>query len=872
MPDRIEEIIVTPKLRGSSSSTIQIVPEVQKVDITTDIEDNILDKFDLPTYHLKFYMMGDNAIRNGIFGPKAKDQRVIIAESGVTIIDIDELEIKTVPGISKAAGIGTSTEFSFTLREPFGATLLDQISDAAKFLEVKNFAKIPFYLEISFRARKAGDDSAQLPGALGELEDLVWTYPMMLTQMALDVSTGGSVYAMKAAFYGDIAYTNQVFDAEKTITVDALTVGDWVTGLQKSMNLRGEEKKETANYKAVDTYEFFVDEKIAKALIVPDLIEERKDRAGTYLKEDGKMTFTFHPGISVDRMVENILSLTTLFQKIVPELNADGTVDEPTFKKLYRVIADTTMGEYDETRSDYARHFRYLIIPYEMSTITTPDSEGSTQGDEELYQAKVEKGLIKKIYNYIYTGLNDQVLDFELVFNFNWYAALPLQAGRSTNPAAAEPKTVLTDEQAEALHETADKINQLRSFLANPAGFAPISVIEDALAEFLSPLTDEIDLAKNKVDAATTDISDVIGEAIADADAALEPVHSGIEGVPEVIPGVAEVRGVSNTISGAAAGAGSLTDRLVAGTQLSRLKTPKIASPSAAQDDLRERDIFLDDPRIGQKVEAIFKQSLTETATGANAATIAQGSQTAGRTMLSALFEQAKGPIAADLLDIDLNIKGDPYWLEPPPTHRNAAPRSTLDRMLADRGFIDGGDSAEEGDTEESKKGTVTPNFTTANASNAQTYMVFRSFTPQQFSATTGITPAGKKVNNVLNGVYAIRMVTHIFTGGVFTQTLHGIRDVRINLANVNLLAHLGVASPTVPTDVQASAEQAFANQTTSLVDGEGKITAIGGDPALTTIERVTEGFDLTGGLLDVLEPEKTPVGPTPAPETDNDG
>ena len=94
----------------------------------------------------------------------------------------------------------------------------------------------------------------------------------------------------------------------------------------------------------------------------------------------------------------------------------------------------------------------------------------------------------------------------------------------------------------------------------------------------------------------------------------------------------------------------------------------------------------------------------------------------------------------------------------------------------------------------------------------------------------------------------------------------------KINVSNVNLLAHLGVASPTTSTDVQASALQAFANQTIALVDGEGNITAVGGDPALTTIERVTEGFDLTGGLLDVLDPELTPVGPTPAPETDDDG
>jgi len=839
-----------------SDNNAQTVPPIRGgVDISTDIEDNILDKFDLPTYHIRFYMMSDDAVRKGIFGPKAKNERVVIAESGVTVLEIDEVEIHTVSGISRESGVGTATEFSLTLKEPFGATLLDDVSNAAKFLNIKNFAKIPFFLEVSFKGRKAGEGQSQRPGSIGELADLVWTWPILLTKMAMDVTTGGTVYSLKAAIYGDLAYTNEASDAQKTITVDALTVGDWFTGLQTQMNLRETEKIETANYKVADTYAFYVDEEIAKALIVPDLIEERQSRAGTFLDANGKMTFTFQPGISVDRMVENILSLTTLFQQLVPDENGNNTADEPTFQNLYRVITDTTLGEYDETRSDYARNFRYLIIPYPMSTITTPDSQGSTQGDEELYQAKARKGLVKKLYNYIYTGLNDQVLDFELVFNFNWYAALPLQAGRSTNPAAAEPKATLTDEQRESLEETADKVNQLRSFLANPAGFAPTSFIEDALSEFFSPVTDELDQVKNELDEAQTEIDDVIGPAIADADAALDTVQAGIADIPEVVPGVPVIPGT-----------GTLVDRLVAGTQLPRVNTPDIGSASSAQDALREQDIFLDDPKIGEKLEEVLKQSTTESKSGDNAADIAQGSQTSGRTMLSAMFEQAKSPVSGDLLNIDLNIKGDPYWLEPPPIHRNAAPRSTLDRMLADRGFIDSGDSAEESSSEESSdKQTQPQNFTTANASNAQTYMVFRSFTPQQFDPKTGITPAGKKSNNVLNGVYGVRTVTHTFAGGTFTQTLHGIRDPKINVSNVNLLAHLGVLSESEKEDNKYFANQAIE----SLNSGDERITGENG------LNIRTEAFGTNpfqGMFDDVLDPELTPVGPTPAPETDDDG
>lgn len=866
----------------------QTVPSDRGKNVSTDIEDNILDKFDLPTYHFRLFMMSDDAVRKGIFGPKAKNQRVVIAESGVTVIDIDDVEIKTVGGISRAAGVGTATEFSLTLKEPFGATLLDQISNAAKFLNIKNFAKIPFYLELSFKGRKAGEGQSQQAGSIGELTDLVWTYPLLFTKMAMDVGTGGTVYSIQAAIYGDLAYTNQASDAQKQMSISVVTVGDFFTGLQTQMNEREEEKLETANYKVADRYTFYVEEEIAKALVVPDLLEERKSRAGSFEEgENGKLIFTFLPGISIDRMVENVLSLTNLFQAIVPDAGegaAAAPADEPTFQKLYRVITDTVMGEYDETRQDYAREFRYLIIPYLQSTITTPDTAGSTQGDEELYQAKVQKGLIKKLYNYIYTGLNDQVLDFELVFNFNWYAALPLQAGVSTNPASAEPKALLTSEQAEKLAESADKINELRSFLANPLGFAPISTIEDAISEFFSPVTDQIDQVTNQIDAATAEVTDVVGTAIADADAAIAGATPGIPVLPEVIPGVPIIPGGSNSINAALpgisgltsnpllTGTGTLVDRLVAGTQTPRINTPKISSPSSAQDNLREQDIFLDDPRISKAVE-VFKQSTTESKSGDNAADMGQGNQSSGRTMLSAMFEQAKSPIAGDLIDIELNVKGDPYWLEPPPIHRNATPKSTLDRMLADRGFIVSGDSAEEPSSEESSdEQTAQQDFSTANTSNAQTYVVFRSFTPQEFDPETGLTPAGKKSNNVLNGVYAVRMVTHTFSGGVFTQQLHGNRDPKINLSNVNLLAHLGVLSDSEKEDNEYFANEAIEslNSADERVTGENGLNVR--VDALTGEGQITEGgANISEAAFGDFELYPDPFGPTP-PETDNDG
>ena len=147
--------------------------------------------------------------------------------------------------------------------------------------------------------------------------------------------------------------------------------------------------------------------------------------------------------------------------------------------------------------------------------------------------------------------------------------------------------------------------------------------------------------------------------------------------------------------------------------------------------------------------------------------------------------------------------------------------------------------------------------------------MVFRSFTPLEFDPKTGLTPAGKKSNNVLNGVYAVRMVTHTFAGGVFTQQLHGNRDPNINLSNVNLLAHLGVFSDSEKEDNEYFANEAIE----SLNSADERI--VGENGLNIRVDALTGEGQITDGGANISEEAfgpnplawPDPFGPTPPDE-----
>ena len=139
----------------SPTKTAEIIPHLEArlqvsgikpgdSNLDLGIQPNQLDQFDQPTYHFRLYMMGDEASRTRRFGPSSRKERIVIAESGVTSTEIDNVEITTVAGLSKGQGVGISTNFSFTLTQPFGATLLDEIVHAANVLGIENYAKCPF--------------------------------------------------------------------------------------------------------------------------------------------------------------------------------------------------------------------------------------------------------------------------------------------------------------------------------------------------------------------------------------------------------------------------------------------------------------------------------------------------------------------------------------------------------------------------------------------------------------------------------------------------------------------------------------------------------------------------------------------------------
>lgn len=807
----------------SPTLTAEEIPHLEEERLLDlGIQPNQLDQFDQPTYHFRLYMMSDEASRTRRFGPSSREERIVIAESGVTSTAIDNVEISSVTGMSKGTGVGISTNFSFTLTQPFGATLLDEIVNAAQLLGIQNYSKAPYYLELSFKGRSRDDTSRE---ADSDFNNLIWVWPIIFTKMSIDVNVGGSIYAVEGSLYSDVAYTNHVADIDKTISVDAETVGEFYIGLAAALNQREAEKVDTG-YVFPDTFSFKVDADLFNERIVPPASEDRQNRAATFEKVDGKMRITFTPPIDIDKITQNILSLTDYFQTKAKgtdkadEQKKANQGEDAIFQTLYRVVADSEMGKYDPGRQDYQRHHRYMIIPYTMSTIQTQSNTESNVSSEKRFEAIYKRGLLTKQYDYLYTGLNDQVLDFEIVFNFNWYAALPLQGGRYTvsNTEVSAAKTDTQKQLQAGVYNSADAaqaindriVAEFPSSLATFTGWSFEDFIKGLVPQQVTDLQEQVEENINAVQLAASDImgqvTDQIDTITATAGGAIENVQAGMPDAPEFIAGLPPITiipslptgGIGLSTGVTAATTAKATAWFQSKTNFPRVTDYSSSTAAASQQNLIAQDYKLEDQTRGEDDVPLFHTTYIESTPSKSQGGTGAYSSTPGQNMLSALFEQANTPLSADLLDITLKIKGDPYWLEPDPIGRNDTPLTKFDRAAADR------------ETQNDNTRGDRTTFNGVNTTSQQTYFVFRNFTPQQFDAESGITPKNNKDRNMLSGVYGVKTVQHSFSGGQFTQELHAIRDPRLNLQGIDLDNPLGAASDAPDTEAIAAIDTTF--------------------------------------------------------------
>lgn len=729
---------------------------------------NILDNYDTITYHWKLFIVDPESTANGAILDTGN--QTIIAESGVTDLTIDKVEIGGVVTPSVESGTGVSTSVKFEIIEPSGAAMLDKLFYEAISLGIGNWAVMPLYLQLEFRARDVPNSNSLTTELKDEITSLKWVWPLKVSDTKAHVTHVGTRYEFTAIPYSELTQSNINFVLQHNVKLeDLVTFSDAIRELENKINI-DQIFKLTNNYSIPDLYQFHID---------PELFSHKistgNNQDSTRANNMDNLTLkdaTFNTGTSIDKVIDNLLSHTEYYQKEflgarVPGAEGSPATEIPAMKKFWRVVTDARPLRYDPRRQDDAKVFTIYIIRYDIGTA---DSNVFQQTNSKNYQEVERKRLmtyinnkiLKKKYNYIFTGLNDQVINLDLKLTNAYAVAMHRMSGVYTNLAMSD-KGVVTHENAEKELEVTTKIASYVA-LKNSSKFADSTKAEQAL-----------DAARRAIENSTLD-----PEQVERMKNILEQYRSGsrLEAHGKIVAN----RGIDNGKSTTTFVPQSLA-AAVADTNYRFISDVDLMDPTTLS---RYKD-FLESTK--GKLRPIAR---VETTQDRQIGIGLESASNSGIQKLSTMYSTALEGFDTGFIKVQMTVKGDPYWLFP-------APISGDDARPVYLSLQDPQTAIEWIKQSHIKKDSTVNYFSTDN------FIVIRFRTPRIYSEDDATKyPAADAYDevNLLSGVYRVIQVVSKFEGGKFTQELDCVIDNEIDLRNFVKELDYVMQAPDIPATV----------------------------------------------------------------------
>ena len=714
-------------------------------------------EFDHTTYNITWFMVQDTKLRKQSIKEfetkilkyediEAQGAIIMAQTAGTDEFYIESLEMESVVG--EVEPIVTNLEMS--VRSPYQADLVDNIFNASAHLGNWNYTEFPTFLFIEWKAREHETQSAVVDIASRCMG-------VRFINIGMQYNEGGAGYGVSFVRASEHNFNQQVVSLHEDITIKGKVVEEVITELL--VKIQDIQLKGMDDVLIPDLYEIQMADKYKKYKIIqPDQVKystqrtasnyniwktktsehDSKDKrrvveavdAGNsaligpkdcqlhFIETQDQAVFTFKTGTTIVDIINVVLSSTKEVQtelaklfgvKSPQDLEAqEKRADPKAVDHLFiKVDADSMFLDYDQHRRQYATLHRYQVSEHIDPSYGT--DEVTTQQDAGTSQARlkgiIDEGLLQRAYTYFYTGLNTEVKNVDFNFDNHWVMAKTLyskmsSADRQLTGALAKPEHHL---------RTHPDWNDLR--------------IQDWVAEVVA-LKEAIELHDKTVNAAEDFYPDAIVRrrrqilsnnlATAEEKLAAARKQAVAEGThKKITPLPTEGSMAANWSSYIAPNTPEFTGQIYVQDLQQKNQEPGVMYP-----------VSFVNTHVPPEMDKGFREDFDR-----------------GRNILAELYSKKLGGL--DMIRMDLEIRGDPYWIT---------------ASYADNG-------------EQSMSPTIKSPYLILLASQGNE------------PNTAGILQINER--NGLNAVYSVITVVSKFTGGEFSQTLNCVRDNTIDLNNI---------------------------------------------------------------------------------------
>ena len=431
---------------------------------------NVLHDYALYNYVFTLSVMSNNDINSSNYRTEILSNKQIILRSGngqpnnrvptVYTTDtnpsgkydfiMDDLRIASVAGFKASGGNTNATSVDFKITEPYSMGMFFQVLQAGALASgASNYLDVPLLLMIEFYGHLTPDKQ------LVKVPNVTKYIPIKLREMEMKVTGAGSVYNISAVTWTDIAFTNIHVDLKTDVAIAGKTVIEMLTNgigpgdgknLENVLNSRTLQRNKVAqddNNTEGDFYSISFPESSSQdsgfnAIAFSSMGFDTKrtgmqpfsqennvyDAAsGTFKRSKSiidpqKTEFKFSQGSDIINVINQVILMSEYGRKALDSVDENGMVN------WWRIEARITHRENKVNSSGtYPKNINFRVVPYKVHV-----SKLSAPGTSLKSKKDLRKEALKE-YNYIYTGKNLDVLDFELYFKNSFYTQLSADSG-----------------------------------------------------------------------------------------------------------------------------------------------------------------------------------------------------------------------------------------------------------------------------------------------------------------------------------------------------------------------------------------------------------------------------------------------------------
>lgn len=771
--------------------------------------ENILNRYQQVAYHFRFFCVNFNDLYSTVGSPptstaffnaiipepnspisqsNSKVKTVIVAESGSTIYNITDVEFTSMIGPNldtRNVNIGT---FTMTIVEPLGGSFLTALKAASDACGNENFKNCFYYLELSFKAYNTDGtvvsnifpssipiNGASIPLTMQQGDRWIWE--VQITNIDINIDTGGGTYTLQMVNSGDIALDDDIHTIPDTISVAGATVGDYFENLGKALSDSWFVRN--GNYdvkygdisKNIPAFKFFpiqfgpnsppyVGVKNGQSPATFNIIDNTVDpdtlpqqTKPTTDVDNGVVQGILQSGLTIEQLIDSVLASTKQGQilglggnnPLTNPPDIGSTTPNQCF--VFRVIPTVIYNKfYNSWSGRYQMTITYNVIPYfTQYPILTPIQVYNNTSATAI-QNVVQRGLLQKHYDYIYTSNNTEIINLNISFNNMWNVQLPrfyglipdslsVQVNKKIGQKPNISKTNLTTYATKTLNKKATLAQELTA-ISNAMG-ALNNVQEDSNTMTDAGITTQL-----------SDSSSTLNNDVTSANTAIGNLHS--YGISNISISTSSSDSFKKSLENAQKSLANTSNTLQ--TQFLSNQQPEVNTPNYqfAEDLITNQTgstgTFSFPISFVQGYKDVYDQSGITIGNDTNS----------DKTLLGSVLNQMYNYSGNPLMSIELTIRGDPFWL---------------------------------GETNLSKSVYLRGNGNPPPASSYQSPHMFGeqnivlSFKiPFQESSST-FQPV--LLNDMMyTGVYIVTQITNKFVNGQFTQVLSGLRQPLISVLN----------------------------------------------------------------------------------------